>query len=93
MSSKRVILRAHEHWLDQYLLIADSWLTTHGYSSVNNSEDGQAKHNVRACHIGNDRFHIIMDLNVNETPKPVNQLYQIEMYRVYRGTDGSRMWV
>jgi hypothetical protein len=40
MSSKRVVLRAHEYWLDQYLLIADSWLTTHGYSSVNNSADG-----------------------------------------------------
>jgi hypothetical protein len=93
MSPKRVVLRVHEHWLDQYLLIADSWLTTHGYSSVDNSEDGQAKHNVRVCHIGNHRFHIIMDLNVNETPKLVNQLYQIEMYRVYRGTDGSRMWV
>jgi hypothetical protein len=56
------------------------------YSSVNSSEDGEAKHNIRACHIGNDRFHIIIDLNVNETPKPVNQLYQIEMYRVYRGS-------
>ena len=93
MSSKRVILRAHEHWLDQYLLIADKWLITHGYSSVDNSEDGQAKHNIRACHVGNDRSHIIMDLNLNEMPNSVNQLHQMETYRVYRGTDGSRMWL
>ena len=45
VSLKRVVLRGYEYCLDQYLLIADSWLSSHGSSSEWHQEQyPQSKH-------------------------------------------------
>jgi hypothetical protein len=65
MPSKLVILRVHERWLDDYLQIASDWLTAHGRTDI--------RHDTRVGYIGGGRFHIIIDIEKEETvPNPVD---------------------
>lgn len=86
MPPKRVVLRVHERWLDDYQKIASDWFTTHGYAN--------AKQDTRVGYIGGGRFHVIIDIEEDEedtAPKPVDLLVVlIEIYRVRRGYDGNK---
>jgi hypothetical protein len=84
MSSKRVVLRVHEQWLDDYQKIASDWFITHGYAN--------ARQDTRVGYIGDGRFHVIIDIEEDTAPKPVDLLgVPMEIYRVRRGDDGKQM--
>jgi hypothetical protein len=84
MSSKRVVLRVHEEWLDDYQKISSDWLISHGHTTAN--------HDTRVGYIGGGRFHIIIDIEENRAIEPVDLLaIPMEIYRVRRGHDGRQM--
>ena len=84
MSSKRVILRAHDRWLDDYLQIATDWFSTYGHDN--------AAQDIRVGYIGGKRFHIIIDIEEDTAAKPIDLLViPLEIYRVRRGNDGKQM--
>ena len=94
MSPRRAILRAHERWLDDYLLIADAWLMSQGIQKSIDTDDGFAHHSIRVAFIGGGRFHIIVDLEKDKVHESIAVMdVPIELYRVRRGNDGSKMSV
>jgi len=84
MPPKRVVLRVHEQWLDDYLEITSDWLTSNGYENVT--------HSTRVGYIGGDRFHIIIDIEEDMVAKPADlSRIPLEIHRVFRGSDGRQM--
>jgi hypothetical protein len=87
MSARRVILRVHEKWLDDYMIISNAWITSYGWKDA-----ASCSWEARLAHISTERFHIVIDLEDNPNLEPVDvESVAIDVYRVRRGSDGTKM--
>lgn len=81
----RIVIRAHEHWHNDYLDIVKEWLRPYDVDI----ESWPEKHYVHLLGIINRRFHIIIDMHKSalEEGTSVDEV-PYDIYRLHR-TDTS----
>jgi hypothetical protein len=63
-----VVLQVHDQWLEDYLKITSDLFRSYGYAN--------AKHDTRVGYIRGGHFHIIIDVEEDTEPKPVDPLQE-----------------
>lgn len=86
MPAKRVVLRAHSNWLDDYRSISDAWIDSYL------PKDSAPQHDIRVAFVDNERFHIVIDCADGTYPQKVDvSNVPLDIYRVRRGSEGIKM--
>lgn len=79
---KRVVVRAHEHWYDEYQSITQDWFRWAGYSTSGEVYDWTTHHYVHLGGLNGGRFHLIIDIGANACTSPQMESLPIEIYRL-----------
>ncbi len=80
--SKRVIIRVHEHWHDQYLQILQDWFQHCGYAMHSERYEWTNRHYVHLGGVNQHRFHLIIDMERNGLKDPRLDDIPYEVYRL-----------
>lgn len=93
MSCRRVVLRVHDRWLDDYRSISDAWFSSHGHDRAGDDlYEGIFNYDVRVAFVGAGGFHIVIDYETDAVQKLADtETMTLDVYRVRRGCDGAQM--
>ena len=90
MSSKRIVIRAHEHWHDEYQQIVQDWFKHCGYTTPSEPYQWTGQHFVHLGGVNDGRFHLIIDMEKSGLDHPRIEDIPYELYRL-RKPDQSTM--
>lgn len=76
---RRIIIRAHEHWHNDYQQIVQNWLQRHGYADPTG---WTRRHYVHLLGVNDGRFHIVININKNSWGNESVQELPYELYRL-----------
>ena len=85
----RIIIRAHERWLDEYQSIVDDWFRHRGYATATDSYAWPKKHHVHILGINNRRFHLIIDMHKECLKDPEAEELSYELYRLRKPNESK----
>ena len=88
-TSRRIVIRVHERWHEDYEKIVQDWFQYCGYGTASELYSWIDHHYVHLLGVNNRRFHLIIDMEKVGLQNPHIEEIPYEIYRLKKPNEST----